>query len=219
MENSSAWSPHEADCRENIVFKLITCFMYLDGRTSRGYIGSLWIPSGQKEEMKSTEINNGTFFQIAPWENKFYVMWVAQYITLWDDFILPFVSQEFDLDSESWPCVLNASNNTFNQWISKNSHRNKKQSILITRSMWRNLRESNQGGSFSRDKQTCDRCWVYKWIINIQHRGPLAQRLVRRFNFRLRKTSGNVIPSISPFNTISVIKAKNTLNPNDKNLL
>lgn len=48
--------------------------MYLDGRTSRGYISSFWIPSGQKEEIKCTEINNDTFFQIAPRENKFYVM-------------------------------------------------------------------------------------------------------------------------------------------------
>lgn len=73
--NSLAQSPCEAYCRENIVFKLITCFMYLDGRTSQGYIGFLWVPSGHKEEMKWTKMNDVfVFLQIASPEKKFYLL-------------------------------------------------------------------------------------------------------------------------------------------------
>lgn len=55
--NSSAQSPCEAHCRENIVFKLITCFMYLDGRTSHGYKSSFWVPGGQSEDMNDDTEN------------------------------------------------------------------------------------------------------------------------------------------------------------------
>ena len=64
--NSLAQNPHEAYCRENIVFKLITCFMYLDGRTLHEYIIFFGVPSGQNEKMKWTEMNNDFFFSKSP---------------------------------------------------------------------------------------------------------------------------------------------------------
>lgn len=35
---------------KNIVFKLITSFMYLDGNASQGYISLIWLPNGQRKE-------------------------------------------------------------------------------------------------------------------------------------------------------------------------
>lgn len=80
--NSSAQSPCEAYCRENIVFKLITCFMYLDGRTSRGYLGSvLGLPDFRTSDWSGLKWNITSFFlKIAFWgNNSTYCTYCAQY--------------------------------------------------------------------------------------------------------------------------------------------